>query len=48
MKSSAADFAAFAMREIGYAELPMLEVISLNPDADSCRRLRQAGFGRDV
>ena len=39
---------AFAMKEIGYSELPMLEVISLNPDpeiADSCRRLQQAGFG---
>jgi L-ribulose-5-phosphate 3-epimerase len=41
---------ASALKEIGYAELPMLEVISLNPDvdiADSCRRLQQAGFGRD-
>jgi sugar phosphate isomerase/epimerase len=40
-----------AMNEIGYAELPMLEVISLNPDADiadSCRRLREAGFGCDA
>jgi len=40
-----------AMKEIGYAELPMLEVISLNPDtdiADSCRRLREAGFGCDA
>src|ERR1700682_221673 len=40
-----------AMKEIGYSELPMLEVISLNPDpdiADSCRRLHQAGFGRDA
>ncbi len=40
-----------AMKEIGYTELPMLEVISLNPDADiadSCRRLREAGFGRDA
>jgi sugar phosphate isomerase/epimerase len=37
-----------AMKEVGYTELPMLEVISLNPDsdiADSCRRLREAGFG---
>ena len=37
------------MKEIGYSELPMLEVISLNPDADiadSCRRLQQAGFRR--
>jgi L-ribulose-5-phosphate 3-epimerase len=36
------------MKEIGYSELPMLEVITLNPDADiadSCRRLCQAGFG---
>jgi L-ribulose-5-phosphate 3-epimerase len=36
------------MKEIGYSELPMLEVITLNPDADiadSCRRLYQAGFG---
>ena len=40
-----------AMEEIGYTELPMLEVISLNPDpdiADSCRRLREAGFGCDA
>jgi sugar phosphate isomerase/epimerase len=39
------------MKEIGYTELPMLEVISLNPDhdiADSCRRLQEAGFGRDA
>ena len=39
---------ASAMKEIGYTELPMLEVISLKPDsdiADSCRRLREAGFG---
>lgn len=39
---------ASIMKEIGYAELPMLEIISLNPDldiADSCRRLQQAGFG---
>jgi L-ribulose-5-phosphate 3-epimerase len=39
---------ASVMKEIGYSELPMLEVISLNPDsdiADSCGRLRQAGFG---
>jgi L-ribulose-5-phosphate 3-epimerase len=36
------------MKEIGYAELPMLEVISATPDidiADSCRRLSEAGFG---
>jgi L-ribulose-5-phosphate 3-epimerase len=42
---------ASAMKEIGCTELPMLEVISLNPDADiadSCRRLREAGFGCDV
>jgi sugar phosphate isomerase/epimerase len=34
--------------EIGYRELPMLEVISHSPDADiadSCKRLREAGFG---
>jgi L-ribulose-5-phosphate 3-epimerase len=34
--------------EIGYRELPMLEVISRSPDADiadSCKRLREAGFG---
>lgn len=39
---------ASTMSEIGCTELPMLEVISLNPDADiadSCRRLQQAGFG---
>jgi hypothetical protein len=39
------------MKEIGYAELPMLEVISLNPDseiADSCRRLHEAGFASEV
>jgi sugar phosphate isomerase/epimerase len=39
---------ASVTKEIGYKELPMLEVISLNPDADiadSCRRLQQAGFG---
>jgi sugar phosphate isomerase/epimerase len=42
---------ASAMKEIGYTELPMLEVISHNPDADiadSCRRLQQAGFGGDA
>jgi L-ribulose-5-phosphate 3-epimerase len=42
---------ASAMNEIGYAELPMLEVISHSPDADiadSCRRLQQAGFGGDA
>src|SRR6202165_1785844 len=40
---------ASAMKEVGYTELPMLEVISLRPDADiadSCNRLREAGFGR--
>jgi L-ribulose-5-phosphate 3-epimerase len=39
---------ASTMKEIGYFELPMLEVISHNPDADiadSCRRLREAGIG---
>jgi L-ribulose-5-phosphate 3-epimerase len=39
---------ASAMKEVGYTELPMPEAISLNPDADiadSCRRLREAGFG---
>jgi L-ribulose-5-phosphate 3-epimerase len=38
---------ASVMKEIGYSELPMLEIISHNPDADiadSCRRLQQAGF----
>jgi L-ribulose-5-phosphate 3-epimerase len=38
---------ASVMKEIGYTELPMLEIISHNPDADiadSCRRLQQAGF----
>jgi L-ribulose-5-phosphate 3-epimerase len=42
---------ASAMKELGYTELPMLEVISHNPDADiaeSCNRLREAGFGRDA
>jgi L-ribulose-5-phosphate 3-epimerase len=42
---------ASVMKEVGYTELPMLEVISLNPDADiadSCNRLREAGFGRDA
>jgi hypothetical protein len=41
---------ASVMKEIGYIELPMLEIISHTPDADiadSCRRLHQAGFGRD-
>jgi L-ribulose-5-phosphate 3-epimerase len=39
---------ASVMKEIGYAELPMLEVISQTPDADiadSCARLCQAGLG---
>ena len=39
------------LEEIGYSDLPMLEVISHHPDADiadSCRRLHQAGFGRHV
>ena len=42
---------AAAMQEVGYTELPMLEVISHSPDpdiADSCARLQQAGIGRDV
>ena len=40
---------AAAMKEVGYSELPMLEVISHHPDADiaeSCLRLQQAGLGR--
>jgi len=39
---------ASAMQEVGYTELPMLEIISLNPDADiadSCNCLREAGLG---
>jgi L-ribulose-5-phosphate 3-epimerase len=39
---------AAVLDEIGYSELPMLEIISQTPDADiadSCRRLQQAGFG---
>jgi sugar phosphate isomerase/epimerase len=39
---------AAAMKEVGYSELPMLEVISHHPDADiaaSCLRLQQAGLG---
>jgi L-ribulose-5-phosphate 3-epimerase len=39
---------ASVMKEIGYAEVPMLEIISPNPDpdiADGCMRLREAGFG---
>ena len=41
---------ATVMKEVGYSELPMLEVISHNPDADiadSCRRLYEAGIGND-
>jgi L-ribulose-5-phosphate 3-epimerase len=40
---------AAAMKEAGYSELPMLEIISYSPDADiadSCNRLREAGLGR--
>jgi L-ribulose-5-phosphate 3-epimerase len=39
---------ASAMKEVGYTELPMLEIISQHPDADiadSCRRLLEAGLG---
>jgi L-ribulose-5-phosphate 3-epimerase len=42
---------ASAMKAVGYTELPMLEVISLKPDADiadSCRRMQQAGIGCDA
>ena len=42
---------ASVLKEVGYNELPMLEVISLNPDADiagSCRILQQAGLGCDA
>jgi L-ribulose-5-phosphate 3-epimerase len=42
---------ASAMKDVGYSELPMLEIISRSPDADiadSCNRLREAGFGRDA
>jgi L-ribulose-5-phosphate 3-epimerase len=42
---------AEAMREVGYAGMPMLEVISNQPDADiadSCRRLHQAGVGHSL
>jgi L-ribulose-5-phosphate 3-epimerase len=42
---------ASVMEEVGYTELPMLEVISHTPDADiadSCRRLREAGVGCDA
>jgi sugar phosphate isomerase/epimerase len=37
------------LAEIGYKELPFLEVISRNPDAeirDSVERLAAAGYGR--
>jgi hypothetical protein len=40
---------AIAMK--AFAELPMLEVISLEPAADiddSCRRLEQMGFGSNA
>ena len=40
---------AEAMKEVGYGELPMLEVVSHHADADiaeSCLRLQQAGLGR--
>ena len=42
---------ASVLKEVGYNEVPMLEVISLNPDADiadSCRILQQAGIGCDA
>jgi sugar phosphate isomerase/epimerase len=42
---------AAVMQEIGYGELPMLEVISHTPDggiADSCRHLAQAGLRREA
>jgi sugar phosphate isomerase/epimerase len=41
---------AATMKQVGYTDLPMLEIISLTPDpdiADSCRRLQQAGFGHE-
>jgi L-ribulose-5-phosphate 3-epimerase len=40
---------ADVMRDVGYAGVPMLEVISHQPDADiadSCDRLHRAGIGR--
>ena len=40
---------ADVMRDVGYAEVPMLEVISPQPDTDirdSCDRLHRAGIGR--
>lgn len=40
---------ADVMNEVGYRDLPMLEVISHSPDADiaeSCRRLTEAGLGQ--
>jgi sugar phosphate isomerase/epimerase len=42
---------ASAMKEVGYTEVPMLEVISQHPDADiaeSCGRLAAAGIGGNV
>jgi L-ribulose-5-phosphate 3-epimerase len=42
---------AAAMKEVGYTELPMLEVISLNPDTDiaeSCGHLQRAGLAGDA
>ncbi|WP_291684210.1 sugar phosphate isomerase/epimerase family protein [Bradyrhizobium sp.] len=42
---------ASAMKEAGYSELPMLEIISRSPDADiadSCARMREAGFGGEA
>lgn len=42
---------ASVMKEIGHTELPMLEVISLNADADiadSCKCLQQAEFGSNA
>jgi sugar phosphate isomerase/epimerase len=42
---------ASAMKEAGCAELPMLEIISGHPDADiadSCARMRDAGFGGEA
>ena len=43
------DGLADALRLVGYSGIPMLEVISHQPDADtadSCRRLHEAGIGR--
>jgi sugar phosphate isomerase/epimerase len=42
------DGLAEVMKEVGYSDVPMLEVISHSPDADiaeSCRLLRRAGLG---